>query len=263
MVHILDQWNWKRIFLLLVLPNLVLAGLAILTEAPFLIVVQNVILIGVSAAICIAFLPEVIDGFRNDRPLTPEFTISLGIVASWADWSLRALVSLTFRGVPGLKWIVDSDINSAILFWTLCAAMCHLQAPQVINGRVPAKKWIRVGIITGIGLMAATLLIYHRPISVYMRAAWYGQHVQDDRYIATASTEEVLDALRRGDVEPLLTDTGKGPFSEPLQARISKELAERLEDWRAGQTPIPSRSAAVRRLLGQALDAETQAPPKR
>jgi metal-responsive CopG/Arc/MetJ family transcriptional regulator len=44
-----------------------------------------------------------------------------------------------------------------------------------------------------------------------------------------------------------------------FQMRVSAEFLQKIDDWRRGQTDIPGRSEAIRRLVEQALDS----PPKK
>jgi hypothetical protein len=41
-----------------------------------------------------------------------------------------------------------------------------------------------------------------------------------------------------------------------MELRLTAEMAEALEEWRARQRPVPTVQEAVRRLLGRQLTAE-------
>jgi hypothetical protein len=46
------------------------------------------------------------------------------------------------------------------------------------------------------------------------------------------------------------------PKDATLQMRVSEAFLKSIDDWRRKQTPIPSRAAAIRRLVELALKAK-------
>lgn len=84
-----------------------------------------------------------------------------------------------------------------------------------------------------------------------------------ERFSVTPATAEatVVDAIFRyadGERVPPRTDL----MTRRVQLMVSQSFADAVEDWRAGQVPIPSWSEAVRILVDEALDARERTKPK-
>jgi hypothetical protein len=52
-------------------------------------------------------------------------------------------------------------------------------------------------------------------------------------------------------------------MTELTAVRLSKELTDELEEWRATQRPIPSKGEAIRLLVREALDLHKRKAPGR
>ena len=63
----------------IVFPHIVFFAVAWLTDAPPLIAVLNSVDIALSVAVCIAFLPSLVDGIWGDRPVDSALFMVAGV----------------------------------------------------------------------------------------------------------------------------------------------------------------------------------------
>jgi hypothetical protein len=251
----------SRIWALVVLPVLIFAALAYFTEDRALILVLNIVQVAIAVSVVVAFTPEVFRILTSRTAMNRGSWMAYGIWMSWGSVIYRTVISLTWRFMGQPAWIVNSDLVSWGFFWGIVGAACHIIKPGELNERVPTRELIRIGLILGFAV-AVGLTIVNGP---EIMAAWHGKHAwmttrSDSAVAGPAPTRDVLtknvDPYIMREVAP---PDGPDDLSSRIEARISRRLNDRIEDWRTTQRPVLSRSGAVRQLLDEALDAEDKA----
>lgn len=145
---------WKYILL----PHLAFGLLAILTADKTMVGVATCAMLSISVNVSVAYAPNAFDMMTTDNP-TDSQIVGLGIFLAWFSVALGAVISLMVRYVHGMGWLLDSDWLSYRLWQGCEAAILHLIVPNVIEGVIPPRKWVRVGAVAGAGCFVGLLII--------------------------------------------------------------------------------------------------------
>jgi hypothetical protein len=89
--------------------------------------------------------------------------LTLGIVVSWASVALTSTWSVLWRLSGQPAWWVNSYPNSFGLYIALAAAVLHITAPGAVDGRIPKKLMIHLGLIAAIVTSLAIAVVIARP----------------------------------------------------------------------------------------------------
>jgi hypothetical protein len=149
-----------RFVWLFIIPNLVFAAIAYLTEAAQLIVVLNFALVALWVGVCVAYYPPVVVILLDDRPLDRADILALGIFCGGFSIVVIRTWSMVWRILGKPEWLLESDIVSYALFTSVIAAVFHLAAPGGLNDRVPPKRWINIGISIAALVFAGLVLAF-------------------------------------------------------------------------------------------------------
>ena len=251
----------SRIWMLLVLPAFVFFLLSYFTEDRALILVLNIAQAATATAVVVAFTPEVARILWSRTPMNRGSWMAYGIWVSWGFVIYRTVLSLVWRFLGQPTTLVNSDWVSVGFYGGVIGAICHIIKPGELNERVPTKEVIRIGLLLG-GAVAVGLTVVNFP---EIQAAWQGKHA----WMTTRSDSAIAGPAPSGrivtkNVDPdilqeIAPSDGPDDLSGRVEARISRTLSSRIEDWRTVQRPVLSRSGAIRHLLDEALDAEDKA----
>ena len=143
------------------LPHALFIAVAWWTEAHDLIGILNPIDIALSVAVCIAFLPSLVDTIWGSRPIDSAAFMVAGVFLGWESNALRSVWSMVWRGLGAPEWLANTDFTSYVLFILGYGAVCHLLAPGAIGENVPRARWVKVGAWVGVGIFAA-ISVAHR-----------------------------------------------------------------------------------------------------
>lgn len=160
-----------RRFMDFVLAPLLIYGLiAAMTEAHKLNPIFYLVLISVSCGVSVAFIPNVREFFRADRPLTGRGAIAWGIFVAWLFDVYRPAIFTAIALFPQLSWLRDSDILSFGIALSIYAAIMHLVSPAIEDGRLPSATWALIGALVGACVLAGLTAINWSEI----RSIWEG-----------------------------------------------------------------------------------------
>lgn len=276
MLSVIDRFDWIRIAKWIGIPAAIYGSVAYMTDAEKLNPTEILVLISLSAAVCVAFLPQFFRFFLRGEPVTPVGVACLGIFTGWVSNIIRPAIPFAIELFPNLAWIRDSDVASAGFAVAIYAGLCHLLAPAVTEfGEIPPRKWAKVGAYAGIGLFAALVILYWPRVS----AIWEGRRPDQvssapwripgsKDYVAVVPSDRQAILGRESGEDFALDGPGAAPErkSRSVAAGVTGTMWDRVERHRIAQGER-STAAAVRDLLGHALDdedrADVQAPPKR
>ena len=99
---------------------------------------------------------------RSKSPKRTDFLI-VGIVLAWISTDGQAILAVLFRlaGMPA--WFVNSEIYAPIRLLSVVAAVLHVSAPGAVDGLVPRRNRIAMGIGLGGAVLLVLALLWSRP----------------------------------------------------------------------------------------------------
>ncbi|WP_419952369.1 hypothetical protein [Methylobacterium sp.] len=99
---------------------------------------------------------------RTKSPKRTDFLI-VGIVLAWLSTDGQAILAVVFRlaGMPA--WFVNSEIYAPIRLLSVVAAVLHVSAPGAVDGLVPRKNRIAMGLGLGGAVLLVLALLWSRP----------------------------------------------------------------------------------------------------
>jgi len=123
-----------------------------------LIQIMNYIVIAVAVAVIISFMPSVLVALKRGYPIDRVAQLTIGITLAWVASTMIRLWSAGGR-ILELEWMRNSPVIAFCLFLSACAGILHLTAPGAIDGHIPSKNWVIVGVAVGAGCLIAGILI--------------------------------------------------------------------------------------------------------
>jgi hypothetical protein len=251
----MSEIDWRRVWKIVIQPMLVYTLVALSTRADRLNPVLVLVLISMSVAVWIAFLPNLLRAFRKGTPLDTEALVCIGVSAAWLSNIYRPAIALAILMFPSLAWLRESDFSSAGLSLAIYAAIMHLAAPAVDNGRIPSKRWAKIGTVGGVATLVGLLILWWPQIA----SIWHRNALYEDPASTAVSRVEISHANDL-DLSSLLHDRASSP-NVRISGTISQELADRIDEWRRAQVgTIPTKAESYRELLEQGLEADDDAP---
>lgn len=99
---------------------------------------------------------------RKKNPARTDFLI-VGIVLAWLSTDGQAILAVLFRlsGMP--SWFVNSELYAPIRLLSVVAAVLHVTAPGAVDGLVPRKNRIAMGLGLGGAVLVMLVLLWQRP----------------------------------------------------------------------------------------------------
>jgi hypothetical protein len=131
---------------------------ALLLPSIILIQALNYVLISVALAVSIAYLPDVLHAIRMDR-VDRVAQLSLGIALSW----MAVLINRSWVGVirvTDAEWMRTSPVIGFYVFLSVLAGVLHITAPGAVDGVIPKRNQIILGVAIGVGLLVAWVVIW-------------------------------------------------------------------------------------------------------
>lgn len=119
--------------------------------------IGNMILFSLAAGVTVTYTPTAYGGIRYVR-LDGATVLSMGIWLGWASITYRTGGSILWRFFDKPDGWLDSALWGMHIIGSCCSALCHLLGPEAMNGRVPTKEWVRIGILVAVSVFAAGLL---------------------------------------------------------------------------------------------------------
>lgn len=126
--------------------------------AYILIQIMNYVVIAVAVAVIIAFMPSVMVALKRGYPIDRVAQLTIGITLAWTASTMIRMWSAGSR-ILELEWMRNSPVVAFCLFLSACAGVLHLTAPGAIDGHIPSKNWVIVGIAVGCGCLIAGIFI--------------------------------------------------------------------------------------------------------
>lgn len=99
---------------------------------------------------------------KKREPARTDFLI-VGIVLAWLSTDGQAILAVLFRlaGMP--SWFVDSELYAPIRLLSVVAAVLHVSAPGAVDGLVPRRNRLAMGLGLGGAVLIVLVLLWQRP----------------------------------------------------------------------------------------------------
>ena len=138
--------------------HVILGVIALMTEARVLIEVLNGLVFAIACGVIVAYIPTVSAAVRLRRPGGSDILV-VGIWLAWISLVEARIWSIVWRSLGSPRWLVNTDFTTHIIALAALAGIFHLAGPEAIDGRVPTRQWIRIGIIVALGAALSIGLI--------------------------------------------------------------------------------------------------------
>ncbi|WP_262027555.1 hypothetical protein [Microvirga sp. Mcv34] len=129
---------------------------AIIPNDEWLAFLRSLLLI-VSLAVAIAYSRPVLFALAHHQ-YDRVIHLTLGITLGWIATLLSSLWGLIWRISGQPAWMLNNDIVGAFFWLQFLAAVLHLTAPGAVDGKVPTRSWLLVGVTIAGGLGMAIYL---------------------------------------------------------------------------------------------------------
>lgn len=134
-------------------------AVAILTDAKFMIELLNGLVLAVAVGIIVAYFHNVMIALRKRAPDDSDILV-VGIWLAWVSILEARAWSTVWRAIGAPRWLLDSDFTTHIISLSLLAGIFHLAGPEAIEGKVPGRHWVRIGLIATAGALLAFGLMW-------------------------------------------------------------------------------------------------------
>lgn len=133
---------------------------AFFVKSTILIPALNFVLIAVAIAVMFAYAPSILDALRRNN-IDRVTQLTIGIVLAWIAAIMLRSWAAAIR-ITDYDWMRDSPFVGFCIYLTILAGVLHLTPPGAIDGRIPRRNWVILGIAVGAGLLAAGILLVLR-----------------------------------------------------------------------------------------------------
>ncbi len=124
-----------------------------------LIEIENSLLIATGIGVAFAYLENATDALRTRVP-TRGGILALGIWLAWIAIAGERIYSLVGRAMGKDITFFNTHLHTAMIALTTLGGVCHLSAPEVIDGKFPRRAWIRLGSAVAGGVFIISLVVW-------------------------------------------------------------------------------------------------------
>lgn len=156
MTKLFNDLRRSRLFLEVALQLSLLTVLIAFFPYKFLNDIFNAVAIAVWSAVLVSYMPIVLKAMRKPFPTVGDRLatgICVGGIAILVSSGVQ-LYALNFNG----QWIYATAIIPIIRYMVPIAGISHEFAASAIEDRVPTQAMIRIGVVVGLGVLAALAL---------------------------------------------------------------------------------------------------------
>ncbi len=119
--------------------------------------IGNMILFSLALGVAVAYTTTAW-GVMLHPTLDGATVLSLGIWLGWISITYRTGGAILWRFFDKPEGWLDSALWALHIVGTCCSAVAHLVGPESMDGRVPTKQWVRIGIMVAGSIMMMGLL---------------------------------------------------------------------------------------------------------
>lgn len=119
--------------------------------------VLNALVLCVSISVVCTYAPAWLQTLGKPRLSGPD-ALSLGIGGTWCAEIGQRIWSIVWRGLNQPDWMVSTPVLPLLLTLVFMGGVLHLTAPGAVDGVVPRRNWIILGITIGAAVFVALLI---------------------------------------------------------------------------------------------------------
>jgi hypothetical protein len=120
-------------------------------------------LLAASVAVAIAYSKPAVQAIMARKMPDLVSQLTLGIALAWATTAVQSAFYMIWRLAGQPAWMVNTDF-SAFLLYSLClAAVLHITAPGAIDGQIPKRNMVALGLAAGAAALIIGLIIVINP----------------------------------------------------------------------------------------------------
>ncbi len=153
-----------------------------------LILAERIFQASVAMSVVVVYWPDARAAWLSDSPERGDYLI-VGVTLGWIATFFQAMFSVVFRlaGMP--LWFTNIDANSLWILMSAISGILHIVAPGGLDGIVPRRNRIMLGIGMGVAVMGICVVLWTRPdISDY---------VESTRFVLEDTTSWLLGVVDR------------------------------------------------------------------
>jgi hypothetical protein len=136
-----------------------------------LILSERIFQASVAMMVVVVYWPDARAAWLSESPERGDYLI-VGVTLGWIATFFQAMFSVVFRlaGMP--LWFANIDANSLWILMSAISGILHIVAPGAVDGVVPRRNRIVLGIGMGVTVMGICVVLWSRPdISAYVEAS--------------------------------------------------------------------------------------------
>jgi hypothetical protein len=136
-----------------------------------LILSESIFQASVAMMVVVVYWPDARAAWLSESPERGDYLI-VGVTLGWIATFFQAMFSVVFRlaGMP--LWFANIDANSLWILMSAISGILHIVAPGAVDGVVPRRNRIVLGIGMGVTVMGICVVLWSRPdISAYVEAS--------------------------------------------------------------------------------------------
>lgn len=134
----------------------------VFVQNPDMIIACRIIQASTSVVVLYVYFEDAWVGFKKAVPAREDYLI-VGIWLAWLATFLQAMFSVMWRLAGGPDWLTNAEINAPFIILSVLGGMLHVSAPGALDGVVPRKNRVAMGMAFGVSLAIVTGLFATRP----------------------------------------------------------------------------------------------------
>lgn len=118
----------------------------------------NALTVAVGVGVLAAYGPGVWRSYQQDEWGGGHYLV-LGIAVTWIATTLRHMWNWAWRFAGKPDAMIDHPAVAFLVFLAMLGGTLHLAASGAIDGDIPRRNWLRLGIALAVGLALAFIVI--------------------------------------------------------------------------------------------------------
>lgn len=127
-----------------------------------LIIATRIFQASTAAAVVVVYWPDARAAWKSNSPEVGDYLI-VGITIGWVATLCQALFSVIYRLAGTPMWFANADVNSLWILMSSISGWLHIMAPGAVDGKVPQRNRLGLGISIGAAVGMTCLVLWSRP----------------------------------------------------------------------------------------------------
>jgi hypothetical protein len=127
-----------------------------------LIIATRIFQASTAASVVAVYWPDARSAWKSNSPEVGDYLI-VGITIGWCATFCQAMFSVIYRLAGGPLWFANADVNSLWILMSSISGWLHIMAPGGVDGKVPRRNRIGLGVSIGSAVASTCLVLWSRP----------------------------------------------------------------------------------------------------